>query len=219
MRGAASWICLLLGTTLVGCDRYGVNVGAEELCIKDPRLVEAEKRPNSESVSSCATIGENQLLNGSFEAPLLASICEEMFCYVPAAEVPSWTTDSEEQVIEVWGDGFRGVPAPDGSQFAELDARSRDTLSQELELPPGQLMYWSIQHRGRNGIDSMEIRIGSPDAPVIQATLSSPENAWSGEEGLYRVGPEERRTHLALVSRSGVEEGNLVDAVVFAPVQ
>lgn len=209
-----------LCTLLAGCDAQGVSIGTEALCIKDARLVAAERRSPAEPVSSCAVIGENQLANSGFEAPLVGPSCEEtgLFCQFPAAEVGGWSTDSDEQVIELWGSGHMSVEAPEGSQFGELNARSRDTLHQELALPPGQLMFWSLLHRGRTGIDSMELQLGPPDALAIEATLSSPEDAWHSHSGLYRVADDEVRTRFALVSRSGEEEGNLVDAVVFAPV-
>ena len=204
---------------LEGCEAHGVSIGTEELCIKDARLVAAE-RSQPEPVSSCAVIGENQLTNPGFEAPSISPTCEDvgLFCHVPVAEVSGWSTSSAEQVIELWAAGHNSVEAPEGSQFAELNARSRDTLYQDLTLPPGQLMFWSVVHRGRTGIDSMELHLGPPEALAIEATVSSPEGAWHSESGLYRVSDDEVRTRFALVSRSGEDEGNLVDAVVFAPV-
>jgi hypothetical protein len=220
MKPGASWRALLLGALLGGCEAHGVDVGTEELCIKDQRLASAERRPGSEAVSNCAVVGDNQLLNAGFEAPLVGPPCtaDGLFCQFPAVEVMGWSTSSAEQVIEIWLDAHQGVSAAEGSQFGELDARSRDTLFQDVALLPGQLMLWSLVHRGRTGIDSLEVRIGSPDAPTTQATLSSPEDAWYEYSGLYRVGDDEPLTRFALVSRNGEEEGNLVDAVMFAPV-
>jgi hypothetical protein len=209
-----------LCAVLAGCEAQGVSIGTEELCIKDARLVAAERPSQAEPVSSCAVVGENQLANPGFEAPIVSSSCEPTgrFCQFPAAELGGWSTSSEEQVIELWGDGHMSVGAPEDSQFAELNARSRDTLYQDLALPPGQLMLWSLMHRGRDGIDSIELQLGPPEALVIEATVSSPEDAWHSESGLYRVADDEVLTRFALVSRSGEAEGNLVDAVVFAPV-
>jgi hypothetical protein len=208
--------CALLG----GCGAHGVSLGTEELCVKDARLVSAEQRSELEPVSSCAVIGENQLVNAGFEAPIVSTACGDsgLFCQFPAAEVAGWSTSSSEQVIELWLSGHMGVSSSEGSQVGELNARSRDTLWQELALPPGQLMYWSLLHRGRGGIDSLELQIGPPDALKIRATISSPEDDWYAHSGLYRVASDEALTRFALVSRNGEEEGNLVDAVVFAPV-
>lgn len=205
---------------LAGCEAQGVSVGTQELCIKDARLVAAEEQSLAPPVSSCAVIGENQLANSGFEAPLVSSSCEAtgLFCQFPAAEVSGWSTSSAEPVIELWYSGHMNVESSEGSQFAELNATSRDTLYQELSLPAGQVMFWSLLHRGRDGIDSMELQLGPPEALAIAATLSSPESGWQSHSGLYQVADDETRTRFALVSRSGSDEGNLVDAVVFAPV-
>lgn len=205
---------------LGGCDARGVSLGTEELCVKDARLVSAEQRSEVELVSTCAVIGENTLRNGGFEAPIVSTECEPsgLFCQFPVSEVDGWSTNSITQVVEIWLTGHRDIPAPEGSQYAELDAVSRDTLHQEVALPTGQLMYWSLLHRGRTGIDSMELQLGPPDDLAIVATLSSPEDAWYPYSGLYRVGQGEALTRIALVSRNGDDEGNFVDAVFLAPV-
>lgn len=206
---------LLTGSLLLGCDARGVRVGTEELCVAD-RDLELAQADSTESVSNCARIGKNQLQNANFEGPSVT--CENgLFCQFPVAEV-GWQSSSEPQLIEVWNDGYHGVPAPEGNQFVELDATSQDTLWQDLELPPGQLMYWSFLHRGRNGIESVELQLGPPDAVTSQGIFNSPADAWYPYSGLYRTAEDETVTRFALVSRTGLAEGNLIDAVVFAPV-
>ena len=199
----------------LACDPHGVSVGAQLQCEADAELAVAATA-STEMVSPCARIGRNQLINPGFETPLVCFA--NNFCRFPAAEVDGWQTSSATEVIEIWHDGKLDVPAPAGSQYVELNADSRDTLSQQLALPPGQLMYWSFVHRGRNGIEGVELRIGSPRAEVLQGAFSSPENAWYPYSGLYRVGNDEPVTRFALVSRTGTTEGNLIDNVVFAPV-
>jgi hypothetical protein len=200
----------------LACDPHGVSLGTEELCEADAKLVVAAAE-STETVSPCAVIGKNQLINPGFEIPVVTCL-NATYCRFPAAEVDGWQTSSPDMVMELWHDGYMDVPAPDGSQFAEMNANSRDTLSQQLALPPGQLMYWSFVHRGRNGIESVEVRIGSPEAERSQHVFSDPEDAWYSHSGLYRVGEDEPVTRFALVSRTGAAEGNLVDRVVFAPV-
>jgi hypothetical protein len=111
------------------------------------------------------------------------------------------------------------APAYEGKQLVELDASTQDTVFQDLALSSGQLLYWSLAHRGRNGVDTMELLIGPPEAPVSQRVLESPADTWTSYSGLYRVGRNESVTRFALASRSGTTEGNLVDAVTFAPVE
>jgi hypothetical protein len=206
-------------TWALGCDPQGVSVGTEELCMADPAILVAEAHANGERVSSCARIGENRLVNAGFETPVVGACEGGAFCQFPAAEVEGWDTTSPEQLIEIWHDQHYNVPAPDGSQFVELDATSQDTVSQEVALPPGQLMYWSFVHRGRNGIESVELRIGPRDRTTSQGVFNSPADAWYPYSGLYRVGASEQRTRFALVSRTGLAEGNLLDSIVFSPVE
>lgn len=201
---------------LLACDEQGVSLGTEELCVADPDLLEAQA-DSAERVSTCARIGENQLIDAGFEVPVID--CAPLaFCEVPAADVEAWHTSSDGPVIEIWHDGYNGVPAFAGSQFVELNATSRDTLWQDVDLPPGQLMYWSFQHHGRNGVDDVELQIGAPDDTTSQGVFSSGIDSWHQYRGLYRVGPQEVVTRFVLASRSGVSEGNLIDDVIFAPV-
>jgi hypothetical protein len=202
----------------LGCDPQGVSVGTEELCIADPTLALAVVHSEGERVSTCARIGENRLFNAGFETPVVGDCENGNFCQFPAADVEGWDTTSAGQVIEIWHDQHYDVPAPDGSQFVELDATSQDTVSQDVALPPGQLMYWSFLHRGRNGIESVELQIGPPDRLTSQGVFSSPADAWYPYSALYRVGDAEVLTRFALVSRTGLAEGNLLDSIVFAPV-
>jgi hypothetical protein len=213
---------LAVGWLMLGCDARGVSLGTEELCVLDDQLAVAESNSPDEHVSTCARIGDNLLLNAGFEAPLI-STCPTVesgpYCEFPAADIAGWQTSGLDQVIEIWQDGFRGVPAAEGGQFGELDATSPDTLWQDVELRRGQLMYWSFQHHGRNGIEKLELLIGPPDAPASIGVFSSGVDAWQTQTGLYRVPDDAGRvTRFALASRTGLAEGNLVDAIVFAPV-
>jgi hypothetical protein len=206
-------LCLLA----LGCDARGVSLGTEELCVLDARLV-AAANPEAEQLSNCAQIGDNQVRDPGFETPVVGNCQNGLFCQFSATDVGGWATTSPGQVIEIWHHLHQNVPAPEGSQFAELDATSEDTLSQDVALAPGQLMYWSFLHRGRNGVDSLELSIGPPGALVSQGTFMSGADAWYPYSGLYRVGPAESLTRFALASLNGGSQGNLVDAIVFAPV-
>jgi len=207
---------LLLASSLaLGCDARGIWVGSEELCVADEALFTL-RTSSTERVSTCARVGENQLNNAGFESP--TSACEDGYCQFTVGALGGWETSSAAQVVEIWSDGHRGVAAPEGSQFVELNATSQDTLWQDVELAPQQLMYWSFLHRGRNGIESVALQVGPPDATSSQGIFTSSADYWTTYSGLYRSGPEETVTRFALVSLDGTTEGNLVDAVVFAPV-
>jgi hypothetical protein len=208
----------LLAIAMLGCEPFGVSLGTQELCIADSRLTDPELSRQGEAPSTCAVVGDSVLLNAGFEAPVVGACEGGVFCHFAAADVPAWQTSSSAQLIEIWKDGHRDVPAPQGAQFVELDAISTDTLWQDVQLDPGSLMYWSLLHRGRNGLENFELLIGPPDAPVSQVEIASPNDDWYAYSGLYRAGPGESRTRLSLASRFGTAEGNLLDAIYFAQV-
>jgi hypothetical protein len=209
----------VLGIGHVGCDARGVSLGTEELCVADARLSLASGQLRDSELSTCSRIGDNRLADSGFETPVVGDCEAGLYCQFSAADVQGWHTSSEAQVIEIWHDMHLKIPAPEGSQFVELDAQSPDSLWQDVALRPGQLMYWSLLHRGRNGAESMELMIGPPEATQSQGVLTSDAAAWYPYDGLYRVGEMETLTRFALESRTGLAEGNLVDAVVFAPVE
>lgn len=203
----------------VACDEHGVSLGSEELCQVNPLLVTAQESSPQEALLPCATIGENRLVNAGFETPVIGDCNSGDFCQFSATSMPGWDTTSEQQVIEVWNDQKMGFAAYEGKQYVELNAMSQDTVFQDLALSPGQLMYWSLAHHGRNGPEGFELLVGAPDAPASQGLIESSNEGWASFSGLYRVGLDEPITRFALSSRSAGSEGNLVDAVVFAPVQ
>jgi len=160
-------------------------------------------------------------VNHGMESPTLASQsdCGADFCQVPATEVSGWRTTGEAQVIEVWTDGYWGVPAPEGAQFVELDAQTPDTLYQDLVLAPGEPVYWSVLHRGRLGEETIEISLGPPGEPTSQGSFTSSERDWQEHSGIYLVGDEETVTRFAIASRTGTTQGNLIDRATLAPIE
>lgn len=210
-----------LAFVALGCGARGVKVGDEAACEVDARLLAAAPQAGVALLPACATIGPNQLVNDRMESPTLASSdgCSIEFCQVAASRVPGWRTTSEAQVIEVWSDGYHGVPAAEGTQYVELDAQTPDTIYQDIVLTPGELVYWSVLHRGRLGDESIEILLGPPESPVSQGLFESSNADWQEHTGIYLVDSDEVVTRFSLASRSGTAEGNLVDRAVLAPIE
>jgi len=209
-----------LALLALGCGSQGVSLGSEEACMPDPKLAAAQERFADVSVPACAAIGQNQLVNPGMESPPLSAISEcADFCQVKATQVWGWRTTSETQVIEVWSDGYWGVPAAEGSQFVELDADTPDTLYQDVVLTPGKPVYWSVLHRGRLGTETVEVLLGPPERPISQGVFESTEEDWQEHSGVYLVGKNELVTRFSLASRSGTTQGNLVDHAVLAPIE
>jgi hypothetical protein len=211
----------ILALFSLSCASRGVSLGSEESCVPDEKLAVVQNEPGSAPLPTCATLGQNRLVNEGFERPRLGTVseCPATFCQVAVARVPGWRTTGDSQQIELWTDGYEDVPASEGRQFAELDADTPDTLYQDIVLAPTELVYWSVLHRGRLGMESIEIFLGTPESPVSQGIFTSSADEWQLHSGVYRLGEGEEVTRFALASRTGTTEGNLIDAAVLAPVE
>ncbi|WP_052310093.1 isopeptide-forming domain-containing fimbrial protein [Paenibacillus senegalensis] len=115
--------------------------------------------------------------------------------------MPGWRTTDDSQgvkIIEIW-DYAQGYPAavrnfaapPDGNRYAELNAFDNGLLYQDVETTPGQTIYWRLSHMGRNGEDTMQLRIGAatddPYDTVVQRQMTSGNTAWETYSGEYTV--------------------------------
>jgi hypothetical protein len=211
----------LLALFSLGCASRGVSLGSEESCVLDEKLAVAESNPGSAPLPTCATLGQNRLVNDGFESPRLGTVsdCPTSFCQVAVARVPGWRTTGDSQQIELWTDGYEDVPSGEAAQFAELDADTPDTLYQDIVLTPSELVYWAVLHRGRSGMENIEVFLGPPEAPASQGVFTSSTDDWQLHSGIYRLVDGEDVTRFALTSRSGTTEGNLVDAAVLAPIE
>jgi uncharacterized repeat protein (TIGR03806 family) len=154
--------------------------------------------------------GTELVMNGSFETttpnpPTWQRISE--------ADVPGWNSGSPGNTVEIWKSGFLGFQAAHGGQLAELDAA---TLEQTLPTVPGATLTWSFHHRGRDGIDSMALDIGSGASLTRVKTATTGRNAWVKYEGTYLVPPGQTLTKIVFVPLTGASTliaANLLDQI------
>ncbi|WP_327675330.1 DUF7507 domain-containing protein [Kitasatospora sp. NBC_00458] len=162
------------------------------------------------------------LVNGSFEQPPIAGgnafLPDASQTQVPN-HVPGWLSTATDHLIEVWHDGFNGVPSADGAQFAELNANQVSTLYQDLSTTPGATLYWRLYHRGRLGQDTMALDIGRPGAAVQQRQFTDGNAAWGFYTGTYTVPAGQTVTRFAFrsVAAAGGNQGigNFLDGIFF----
>ena len=141
-----------------------------------------------------------QLLNGDFEqgwqsdASVLQRPFEKLFgtvargaAYVHTDRVVGWRTTGINGIIEFWYNGYSGAFANAGKTHAELNADQVSALYQDIDTIPGMLLYWALAHRGRAGVDVMELRIGPPNATVLQRQMSDGNTLWGRHSGTYIV--------------------------------
>ncbi|MDX2026969.1 hypothetical protein [Microcella sp.] len=165
----------------------------------------------AQTPAACANVA---LVNGSFETPTLAANTWTLF---DESVVPGWETSATDNKLEFWRAPFQGVPVPAGSQFAEINANQRSKLFQDFATTPGETIRWQLQHRGRTGVDVMEVRIGDPAATLaLQSTLSTGQS-WVTYSGLYTVPAGQTTTRISFDSISSANGspsyGNFVDDI------
>ncbi len=165
------------------------------------------------------------LENGGFETP---GVGPGGFSFFDASLVPPWITTDTSNEVEIWGDGFIGVPSAEGENFAELNANSAGTLYQDVLTTPGDTMTWSLQHRGRDGDDAMRVLIGDEATAdvtsdsgwdFISGDLSDPNTAWGTHTDDYVVPTGQVCTRFAfraVSTGSGSDTiGNFIDDISF----
>jgi uncharacterized repeat protein (TIGR01451 family) len=167
--------------------------------------------------TQCA--GSLSLANGSFEQPAFTagvSIVNENL-------VPGWLTTATDNQIEIWRSpgNPRAYPAAQGSQFAELNATQASMLYQDVATTPGQTLYWSLKHRGREGTDTMRVMIGVPGGTLVNVSgpLADGTAAWGTHTGSYTVPAGQTTTRFgfqAVSTATGNQSvGNLLDDIAF----
>ncbi|MBT9312947.1 PEP-CTERM sorting domain-containing protein [Leptothoe kymatousa] len=171
------------------------------------------------------------LVNYNFEDATGAFPGLNQFRFVNKADVSGWQT-TDNNVIEIWGDGFHGVAAGEGNYFAELNAHKADTLFQEVSnIEAGQKMGFSFMHRARSGTDVMNLEItdlgldnvfGTADDTVLftkdySATTAQWElNTSENEAAITTLGNNMRFAYSAVSTGSGNNSvGNFLDAAQF----
>ena len=145
--------------------------------------------------------------------------------------IPGWSTTASDYRIEIWHGPFTpNVPggiafsASDGTQFAEINGTQVATLYQDIATTSGSLYRWSIDHRGRRGIDTANLRLGAPSDPTggaiqyapnspVSTTMASGNADWTTYAAFYTATSTTTRFALEAVGESGGDPrmGNMVD--------
>jgi gliding motility-associated-like protein len=162
---------------------------------------------------------QNLIVNGSFEQPAIAG---SNVGYFTQSNVPGWLTTSTDTTIELWGNNFNGVPAYAGNQHAEINYTQMSALYQDVATVPGSILVWYFAHRGRSGVDVMQLRIGPAGNTQQQGQFSTGNTAWNVFSGSYIVPAGQTTTRFefqAISTASGSPAaGNFIDDVAFYDV-
>lgn len=167
------------------------------------------------------------LVNGGFESPDLGTA--PTFSQVSPSLVGWKTTD---QSIEIWANGYQGVTAAEGTQFAEINAVINGTLFQDIDpIAAGSEIGFEFFHRARVGIDVMNLAItdlgldgtfgGGDDTTLFTKNYSATTAAWvdntnAGEAPIFTLGNKVRFAYSAVSTGSGnIAVGNFLDGASF----
>ncbi len=124
-------------------------------------------------------------LNGNFESGPYPST----YIITDKSNVAGWNTTASDNKIEIWHDGFHSVPAYEGTYFAEINANNvtPQRLYQTLTVEPGDIVKWNVAHRGRDGVDVMDIKVGPTGSPTTQQTATTDNTSWVVYSSSYTV--------------------------------
>jgi hypothetical protein len=91
----------------------------------------------------------------------------------PQDDVNGWSTTATDGLIELWPSGFtdNGLPpviSQSGGFHAEINATQDAALYQRICTTPNAEISWSIWHRGREGVDTARVRIGSDLSTAVE---------------------------------------------------
>ena len=132
-------------------------------------------------------------------------------------DIIGWNTTATDNQIEIWESGFAGVDSQEGNYHLEINANQDAQLFQEFTVTPGDIVEYSIWHRGRSGVDVAQVLIGPPGMQVFQQTLSTGNTAWMNYTGTYTVpvGVTTLRIGFESVSSAGGNQsfGNFLDSL------
>jgi uncharacterized repeat protein (TIGR01451 family) len=187
---------------------------------------------------SASSLGTNctnpvMLVNGGIELPVTTGGIENK------ATIPGWSIApvSSNPTYEIWRN-YDGATAAVGSQFLELNGNGPDTLYQEVSAAPGQVLTWSVLHRGRWGNDTMYVAIDPAGSSsytyqiptgASATAITTGTGTWKRYSGVYVVPASQAanvKTRFALVPGTTTQSngstsvtdrsvGNLVDDISF----
>lgn len=158
----------------------------------------------------------NLFCNSDFEDDNITSAGS--YSTVNQSSVSCWSTTASNSLIEVWGNGYNGVPAYSGIQFIELNATQLSSIYQDFTVVPGSSVSISFAHRGRNGTDVLSVEIGPIGGPYDNlGSFSAGNTAWEYNSVNYTF-PDNGVSNYTLRFNSvsaagGATMGNFLDAI------
>ena len=168
----------------------------------------ASLTPASAAVTTNCSRGTNL----SFEQPVIPDTWRP----VHEDDVPGWETHASDGMLEIWVDGFLGVSATNGDQISELQANGTSPIYQDIPSAEGDVITWSVDHKGRAATDTATVKIGAPGTETTVQTMVTSASAWATYTGAYTVPSGQTTTRFMLDPIGSGSVGNLIDNIVIA---
>jgi len=154
-----------------------------------------------------------QLENADFESPVITG----GLAFITEDKLSGWETTAPDNTMELWGSGFQGVPAYSGKQFIEINASYDAAIFNDATSVPGTTIKFGFAHRGRQGTDVIELKIGAPGGPYTSYGIFSTGNtAWKFYTVDYTVPVGQHKTRFmfeVVSSVGGPSIGNFLDNI------
>ena len=155
---------------------------------------------------TAASAHANLIVNGGFEDPDVTTGSWE---YFNSSDVPGWDGSN----IELWLDGFNGVDAYKGNQFAELNAHPDQVdpfgIYQDITTQAGQWYDVSFAYRARNSTNEVfDLTAGNDSWTLDDHTTSG----WSLFSGSFMADDSTSTIKFTTVNPDGTV-GNFLDDV------
>ena len=152
--------------------------------------------------------------NGSFEtAPLVSP---GSYSFFDQTLVPSWNTSASDGQMEIWSNGFQGVPAYSCNHFLELNATMGTTVYQNFTAIPGSTVTITFAHRGRAGYpNQMSVSLGAVGGlPTTLGTYTASTTVWTLHSITYTF-PNNGQTAymIGFVAGDSGPGGNFIDHI------
>lgn len=225
---------------------------------------------DSVSAERTNTTYQASVLNGSFEAPDLTNYYFQEFVPEGTAGLFWKTTalntegdqfkypdgktgqNDGERYIEIIDTGtpehkdkaafhHKQDTPTNGTQYAEINAGAAGALYQTIATIPGTTMYWSVDHSGRDGTDTMAV-VMMPESrakdittqaelrkvlddpgnfgATVASNLSAPQGEWITHSGQYTIPEGQYETRFFFMAVSTYNDrnyiGNHIDNVWFS---
>ena len=136
--------------------------------------------------------------------------------FYPEDCIPGWDTTHSSNIIEIWASGYQGVPAYEGTHFAEINAQSSapQSLYQTFTASNGTDYQIQFAHRGRIGyLNTLKVALSGDTSGLVFFP-----NEYTGSTTVWTLNAinftaTEVNYNIVFSATSGQDGGNFLDAI------